>query len=76
MTESYKEFSFERGWSKLPKSKTALVRNRIMEVFGFKVKSSFYSRLHGEVEPKISEVKEIERIFSEYGITDIWGGSD
>ncbi|MGL5914159.1 MAG: hypothetical protein ACRCZB_08330 [Bacteroidales bacterium] len=35
---------------------------------------SFWARLNGHVEPKVSEAEAIERIFSEYGITEVWGG--
>ena len=33
----------------------------------------FYQRLNGKVEPKVTEAEAIERIFAEYGITEVWG---
>lgn len=70
MSES---FSFKKGWDKLPKAAAPEVRARIMEALGLKTVSSFYPRLNGAYEPKMTEAKKIEAIFSEYGITDIWG---
>lgn len=67
------QFSFKKGWDKLPNSKTREVKSKIMVALKMKVASSFYSRLYGKVEPKISEARQIEDIFKEYGVTDIWG---
>ena len=66
-------FSFKKGWDKLPKAVAPEVRARIMEALELKTVSSFYPRLNGAYEPKMTEAKKIEAIFSEYGITDIWG---
>ena len=38
-----------------------------------KTRNTFYIRMRGEIEPKVSEAEAIEKIFSEYGITDVWG---
>ena len=34
---------------------------------------SWNARLNGKVEPKMSEAKAIEKVFAEYGITEVWG---
>ncbi len=49
------------------------VQKRIMDTLGITTRTSWSSRLNGHVEPKVSEVRAIEAIFADYGITDIWG---
>lgn len=66
-------FSFKKGWNQLPQSKCSEVRSKIMDALSIKIRTSFYPRLNGEVEPKLGEAMAIEAIFQEYGITDIWG---
>lgn len=66
-------FSFNRGYQQLPASKLKEARMRIMEALGLATDPSFYRRLRGNSEPKVSEARAIEAIFAEYGITDIWG---
>lgn len=67
------KFPFKKGWNQLPQIKVADCQNDIMEALDIKAKSTFYARLNGDVEPKISEANIIESIFKLYGITDIWG---
>lgn len=66
-------FSFRKGWRQLKVTDAPIVKTRIIAALGLKCKSSFYPRLNGKYEPKISEAEAIEAIFREYGITDIWG---
>lgn len=66
-------FSFRKGWSQLPKNKTAEVRELIMEALQLKTRNTFYIRMRGEIEPKVSEAESIEAIFKDHGITDVWG---
>lgn len=66
-------FSFRKGWKQLKNGDTAVVREKIITALGLQCRTSFYPRLNGEYEPKISEAQAIEAIFAEYGITDIWG---
>ncbi len=66
-------FSFKKGWNQLPVSKVAEVREKIMKVLNLKCQTSFYPRLNGDYEPKISEARAIEAIFAEYGIREVWG---
>lgn len=65
-------FSFRKGYRKLTLNDSAVVREELKESLGLN-NNSFYRRLRGEVEPKITEVERIENIFSKYGVTDIWG---
>ena len=66
-------FSFRKGWNQLPQANVSEARDRIVEALGLQVKTSFYYRLDGKCEPKVSEAEAIEEIFKSYGITDIWG---
>lgn len=70
---SKEQFSFSLGWSQIKNSDIAHCRNRLMDVLGIKTRAAFLNRLKGDVEPKISEVKAIEKVFAEYGIKDVWG---
>jgi len=66
------KYSFKRGYNKIPQGKVKEVREKIITALGIS-KPSFYSRLRGEVIPKITEYNAIEAIFQDYGIEDIWG---
>ncbi len=44
-----------------------------MDKLSIRTRQSFHLRLNGEIEPKVSEARAIEEVFSEYGITDVWG---
>ncbi len=68
-----KNFSFRKGWRQLPQAKVAEAKGRILKALGLQVSTSFYYRLYGKCEPKVSEAQAIEEIFHSYGITDIWG---
>lgn len=70
-----KEFSFERGWSQVKNGDAATVREKLMMALNLTTRAAFLNRKRGDVEPKMSEIKAIESVFAEYGITDIWGAS-
>lgn len=72
MTTSYQKFSFMRGYNNLPRKHLREVREEITSALGIS-RESFYRRLRGEVEPKVSEAKKIEEIFNRYDISNIWG---
>ena len=52
---------------------TEAVKARIMKALGITTRTPWSHRLNGHIEPKVSEVRAIEAIFADYGITDIWG---
>lgn len=70
---SKKEFSFERGWSQVKIADVAKVRAKLMASLNLTTRAAFLNRKRGDVEPKVSEVKAIEAVFSEYGIKEVWG---
>lgn len=67
------EFSFKLGFSQVKRKDAKEVRERIMEALGLTTRASWYARLNGGVEPKVSEARAIEEVFTKYGITKVWG---
>ncbi len=70
------EFSFKLGFSQVKRKDVQEVKNRIMNALGLRTRVSWYARLNGTVEPKVSEAKIIESVFADFGITRVWGSED
>lgn len=70
------EFSFRLGYSQVRRRDSKEVKERIMSALGVTTRISWYARLNGKVEPRLSEAKAIESIFAEYGITKVWGAGN
>ncbi len=70
------EFSFKLGFSQVKRKDVQEVKNRIMNALGLRTRVSWYARLNGTVEPKVSEAKIIESVFADFGITQVWGSED
>lgn len=66
-------FSFVRGMNRVPMMNVVAVKNEICAELGVVNRTSFYKRLYGEIEPKVSEAQAIEQVFAKYGVTDVWG---
>lgn len=64
--------SFQPGWEQLTKKQAVKVRTEICEVLEV-TRNGFYKRMRGEVEPKVSEAVAIEKVFKQFGISNIWG---
>ena len=67
------QFAFERGWFQLKQKNVAECRRKICAVLDITTRAAFYYRLHGTNPGRPSDREAIERIFNDYGITDIWG---
>ena len=67
------KFSFLKGFRQVPVGVVTEVRDKIVTALDLKSRTSFYNRLYGVSEPKITEYQAIEKVFAEYGITDCWG---
>ena len=67
------EFSFQKGWFEVKQGQIAEVRHKIQAALGLTTRPAFYKRLNGVTIGLPAEREVIERIFSDYGITDIWG---
>jgi hypothetical protein len=67
-------YSFQKGFNQVKLGRRQVVKDKIMNALNLKI-AAWYARLNGNVEPKVSEAKTIERIFSEERppIKDIWG---
>ncbi len=67
------QFSFQKGLNQVKMGDLPTVKSQIMMVLGIKSKQSWYMRLNGNIEPKVTEARAIEKIFHSYNITSIWG---
>lgn len=68
-----RSFSFKKGWNQLKHVDLEPARIKLMDALDLTTTPPFYQRLNGKVEPKVTEAEAIERIFAEYGITEVWG---
>ena len=68
-----REFAFWNGWEQVRSGDRKAVRVKLMEAMNISSRRQFLARLKGEHEPKVTEHAAIERVFGEYGITDVWG---
>jgi hypothetical protein len=75
--EGHEKFSFLKGFRQLPIGVVPEACDKIMKAMNLTSRSSFYNRLYGVFEPRVSEWettrKNVEKVFAEYGITDCWG---
>jgi hypothetical protein len=71
-----REYSFRKGLDQLRRIDTPIVKDEIMGALGVVSDASWFLRLNGSIEPRVSEAKAIEGVFAKYGITDIWGGDE
>lgn len=70
---SMNEYSFKKGFAQVRQKDVPEVKKRIMSALGLTTRVSWYARLNGTVEPKVSEAKAIEDVFAEFGIKNVWG---
>ena len=69
-----KSASCKRGYNQIRRCDEEQFRAEFMELFGIRTKQSFYNRLNGRPEPKMSEIAKINNLFRKYGVTtNIWG---
>jgi len=66
-------FSFQKGWYQLRQCEVADVRNKIQAKLGTTTRMAFLNRLNGVTQGTPAERDAIEKVFAEYGITEIWG---
>lgn len=70
---SKEQFSFNKGWSQVKNGDIAECREKLMVALNINTRMAFLNRLKGEVEPKVSEARAIEKVFAEFGVTEVWG---
>lgn len=68
-----RKYSFKRGFAQVRQKDIKKVKEQIMFALGLTTRVSWYARLNGDVEPKVSEARAIEAVFADYGIKDVWG---
>ena len=67
------EYSFQKGWFQVRQGESAAVRVRLQAALDAFTRQAFRDRLKGMVNHTAEQREAIERIFAEYGITDVWG---
>lgn len=70
---SKEDFSFLRGWSQVKNCDISRCREDLMHALNVTTRAAFLNRLKGHVEPKMSEITAVEKVFSTYGISEVWG---
>lgn len=73
IVKNSKNWAFNRGYSQVPRAKAKKLKNDIKEALGVKAYISFFRHLHGISMHTAEQAKDIEKIFNDIGITDIWG---
>lgn len=66
--EKQNKWSFKEAFHRLPYNEMPIVRKEIEQALGISAHPTWYKRMNGEVEPKISEYLAIQRIFKKRGI--------
>ena len=69
------KYSFQNGINQVKSARKNVIRAKIMKALQLRSLAAYYARLNGVIEPKISEARAIEKIFSEEKppIRQVWG---
>jgi hypothetical protein len=70
--KNYKD-GFNKGYMQLKLKDKNEAKQEIWDALGINNRNSFYQYLYGKIECRASQAESVERIFSKYGIKDIWG---
>lgn len=73
MEENKFKEGFSRGWRKIRIEDVAEVKKRLYEVLDTEQRATWARYLNGSIEPKASVAYNIEMVFADYGIHDVWG---
>lgn len=68
-----KATAFRKGWLHLDPQHQEAVKIAIMHVLGVSTYASFLIYKNGKREMKKSQANEVEAIFANYNVTDVWG---
>jgi hypothetical protein len=69
---AYKKKSFMKGWMHVQQGQVKEVRKALMDALKISAYASWYLRLRGKYDFRVSEVESITNVFANYGITDVW----
>lgn len=67
---------FRRGLMQVRYGDYLTVRKKLIAALGVNNRNSFYFYANGKQELKTTQMNRVAEVFSEYGITDIWGTDD
>jgi hypothetical protein len=67
------KYSFLKGMSEIRKKDLPKIKKEIKDALFIFNDTTWYKRINGKIEPKVSEYEAIETIFLKYGVTEIWG---
>lgn len=76
MIKKHQQYSFAKGWAQIPNGSAKEARQKLMAVLHITAMHSWYRRLHGGTIPRLNEKEAIEKVFSDYGVTNIWGNKE
>lgn len=65
--------AFRKGWLHLDPQHQEAVKSAIMQVLDVNTYASFLNYKNGKREMKKSQANEVEAIFKNYDVTDVWG---
>lgn len=69
-----KEFAFQNGLNQVPFGKVREIRKELMGALNITSHPAWLRRLRGEVSPKTTEIRAVNEVFRQYGVTkNIWG---
>lgn len=64
---------FQRGWAQVSVGNSKEIRKKICEALKIKSRTSFYYYLRGQVQCSAIQAQEVEKVFMELNITEVWG---
>lgn len=70
------EFSLIDAYRQIKNGDVERFRKDFMKTLGIKGRTTFFRRINGEVEPKVTEAERIEEVFKKYGVANIWKNRD
>ena len=73
MKKQVNKNSFQKGMRQIKNGDVAEIKKKILGELKLTSKMSWYNRLYGKTIPNKEEVEKIEKIFSKYGVTEVWG---
>lgn len=71
--EQVKRKGFKKGYGQVQQKDIPAIRKELMRALGVNNRMSLNNYMRGETEPKVSQAKEVEKVFEKYSITEVWG---
>lgn len=61
-----------KGWMQVQQGQVKEVRKALLDALKISSYASWYLRLRGNYDFRISEIESITQVFADYGIVDVW----